>query len=297
MKLPTVMPLWFQIPCLLTNTSSITQHEIDPWNPEKKSMWIRGQKVKATKKIEWDVESVPYTFPNKQMYGFYGLIQCMEELFKNNKTVAQIIGLRADESLDRFRAVTRNPGIDGIKWSTKGKHQMKFYPIYDWTFRDVWIYLGKFGKEYNKMYDYFHLKGYSPNKMRLSNLLHEKAYECIADLQEFEPKLYDRMIDRCMGIATAQEYAGRGGSIYKSTKLPKDFDRWTEYRDYLLDTLPNQEHADLFRKRFNKQYQNDYVVKQQVNRILIYDIHNFKKINNYDEDPSEKIRKKWMEIL
>lgn len=297
MKLETVIPFWFQIPCRLTNTSSMSQNEIDPWNPEKKSVWIRGQKIKAIKKISWDTKGVPYQFPEQKMYGFYGLVQCMEAFFKDKGSTAQIIGLRADESLDRFRAVSKNPAIKDIPWSTKGNHHTKFYPIYDWTFRDIWIYLSKNNLEYNKMYDYFWLKGYSPNKMRLSNLLHEKAYECIADLQEFEPKLFDRMIDRCKGVSTAQEYAGRGGGIYKATKLPKNFKTWIEYREYLLDTLPNQEHADIFRKRYSRQYQNDYVVKQQVNRILIYDIHNFKKINNSERDPSEVIREKWMEIL
>lgn len=297
MKLPTVIPLWFQVPCLLTNTSSMSQHEIDPWNPEKKSMWIRGQKIKAIKKITWDVSDVKYTFPEKKMYGFYGLVQCMERIFRDRDDTAQIIGLRADESLDRYRSVTKNPGYKDIMWSTKGEHNMKFYPIYDWNFRDVWVYLSKNKLKYNKMYDFFWLKGYSPNKMRLSNLLHEKAYEDIADLQEFEPKLFDKMIDRCKGISTAQEYAGRGGAIYKATKLPKDFKNWKEYRDYLLDTLPNQEHADIFRKRFSKQYENAYVFKQQVNRILIYDINNFKKINNKKEDPAVKVREKWMKEL
>src|SRR5574343_530599 len=36
MKEPYVIPLWFQVSALLTNTSSITQNVIDPWNPEKK---------------------------------------------------------------------------------------------------------------------------------------------------------------------------------------------------------------------------------------------------------------------
>lgn len=297
MKLPNVIPLWFQVPCLLTNTSSISQNEIDPWNPKKKDVWIRGQKMKAIKEINWDVSDVKFQFPDKKMYGFYGLVECLESLFKNSGSTAQIIGLRADESLDRYRAVTKNPAIDNIKWSTKGNNHIKFYPIYDWTFRDIWVYLSRNNLEYNKMYDYFWLKGYSPNKMRLSNLLHEKAYECIADLQEFEPKLFDRMIDRCQGVSTAQEYAGRGGGIYKAVKLPKHFKTWVEYRDYLLNTLPNQDHADIFKKRFSKQYNNDYVIKQQVNRILIYDIHNFKKINNFEHDPAQKVREKWMEIL
>jgi predicted phosphoadenosine phosphosulfate sulfurtransferase len=302
MKMEYVIPLWFQIPCLLTNTSSMSQNVIDPWNPEKKSVWIRGQKIKATKAVTWNVDGVPYTFPESKMYGFYGLVQCMEALFRGDgasgnpetSIPAQLIGLRADESLDRFRAVTKNPGMPGVPWSTRGKSAMKYYPIYDWQFRDIWIYLGRNNLPYNKMYDYFHLKGYPASRMRLSNLLHEKAYECIADLQEFEPKLYDRMLDRCMGIATAQEYAGRGGAIFKATKLPKRFKSWKEYRDYLLNTLPNQEHADIFRIRFSSQFDNDYVVRQQVNRILIYDVNNFKKINNVEVDPSEKARQRWM---
>jgi GGDEF domain-containing protein len=65
----------------------------------------------------------------------------------------------------------------------------------------------------------------------------------------------------------------------------------------LLDTLPNQEHADIFRKRFDGQFKNDYVVRQQVNRILIYDINNFKKINNYDYDPAEKAREEWLKTF
>lgn len=297
MKQDNVIPLWFQVPCLLTNTSSMQQNVIDPWNPEKKHVWIRGQKRMATTAINWPV-NVPYTFPKEKMYGFYGLVQCMEQLFAGHASAVQIIGLRADESLDRFRAVSKNPGMPGVYWTTKGKHHIKAYPIYDWHFNDIWIYLGKNGLRYNKMYDRFHLKGYNAGKMRLSNLLHEKAYECIADLQEFEPKLYDRMIDRCMGIATAQEYAGRGGAMFKTKgKLPKDFDTWTGYRDYLLDTLPNQVHAEIFRKRFSAMYQNDYVVRQQVDRILIYDVSNFKKMNNFAEDPAIKTRQRWMQEL
>lgn len=297
MKQDNVIPLWFQVPCLLTNASSITQNVIDPWAADKKHLWIRGQKRMATTAITWPVD-VPFQFPKEKMYGFYGILQCMEQLFKNDGNAAQIIGLRADESLDRFRAVTKNPAIEGVPWSTKGKHQTKYYPIYDWHFKDIWLYLSNNGLAYNKMYDYFHLKGYFDNKMRLSNLLHDKAYECIADLQEFEPKLFDRMIDRCMGMATAQEYAGRGGSIFKTKgKLPKDFISWTEYRDYLLATLPNREHAEIFHRRFSAMYQNDYVVRQQVDRILINDVNNFKKMNNYAEDPAIKIRRKWMDEL
>lgn len=296
MKQEYVIPLWFQVSALLTNTSSISQHTVDPWNPDKKIDWVHPQKRKSIHEITWPVD-VPYQFKEEKKFGFYGLVQCMEQMFNKTESVAQLIGLRADESLDRFRAVTKNPGIKGVPWCTKTKTHIKFYPIYDWRYSDIFVYFAKNNLKYNKIYDLFYVKGYKPNDMRLSNLLHEKAYECLADLQEFEPKLFDRMLNRCAGISTAQEYAGRGGSIYKVDKLPKGFETWTEYRNHLLETLPNREHAETFRKRFEKQYQNDYVIKQQVNRILINDVNNFKKINNYEEDPSIKIRQKWMEIL
>ena len=295
MKIDNAIPLWFQVSALLTNTASMSQNIIDPWNPEKKKDWVHPQKVKSIKKIDWKV-NVPYQFQKEQKYGFYGLVQCMEQMFEGD-SVAQLIGLRADESLDRFRAVSKNEGVPGIPWSTKTKNHIKFYPIYDWRFSDIWVYFSQKKLKYNKIYDLFYVKGYKEKDMRLSNLLHEKAYECLADLQEFEPKLFDRMLNRVAGISTAQEYAGRGGSIYEIKELPKGFDSWIEYRNQLLESLPNREHAEIFKNRFLKQFQNDYVVKQQVNRILIYDINNFKKINNYAEDPAIKIRQKWMDQL
>ncbi len=294
-----VIPIWFQIHAKLPNPSSISHNVIDPWNPDKEDVWIRPKNEISKKEIDWDVTNVggsKMSDKSIKMYGFQSLIKCMEEMFKGQKSVAQIIGLRADESLNRFRAVTKNPGVDGIPWSTKRKNGVNFYPIYDWRFSDVWTYLGKYQKTYNKIYDLFYWRGMNPNKMRLSNLIHTKSYECIRLLQEFEPETVDKMIDRIPGTATAQEYAGRNG-IYKASTLPEQFDSWKEYRDYLLDTLPNREHAEIFKKRFEKQYDNNYVIKQQVNQILITDINNYKPINNTEIDPAIKRRQKWMEIL
>ncbi|SHJ19642.1 Predicted phosphoadenosine phosphosulfate sulfurtransferase, contains C-terminal DUF3440 domain [Cruoricaptor ignavus] len=294
-----VIPIWFQIHAKLPNPSSISTNVLDPWNPEKEEIWIRPKNEISKKVIDWDVSKVGASKMNDssiKMYGFVSLIKCMEEMFAGRESVAQIIGLRADESLNRFRAVTKNEGVPGIPWSTKRKNSVNFYPIYDWRFSDVWTYLGKFQLPYNKIYDLFYWKGMNPNKMRLANLIHTKSYECIRLLQEFEPETVDKMIDRIPGTATAQEYAGRDG-IYKANTLPERFSSWKEYRDYLLDTLPNQEHATIFRERFSKQFENNYVFRQQVNQILITDINNYKPIDNAEVDPAEKRRQKWMEIL
>lgn len=298
-----VIPLWFQVYAKLPNPSSINNNIVDPWNPEKEKNWMRNKSELSIKEIDWDVTNVGSSKMSKlkkepiKMYGFVSLIKCMEEMFKHKKSVAQIVGLRADESLDRFRSVTKNPAINNIKWSTKRKYSVNFYPIYDWRFSDVWTYLGKNNLSYNKIYDLFYWKGMNPNKMRLANLVHTKSYECLRLLQEFEPETVDKLLDRIDGLATSQEYAGRGGGVFSVKDLPKEFNSWIEYRDYLLDTLPNQYHAKIFKQRFEKQYQNDYVVKQQVNRILITDVNGYKQIINREFDPTIKIREKWMNEL
>ena len=294
MKNEYIIPLWFQVHGSLPTAINHTEYFLEPWNPKEKYRWIREQKRISIKKIDWQVEN-KFSLIKDGLFGFYGLIKCMEQMF-NNENVAFLIGLRAEESLNRFRAVIKNPGYKNINWSTKNKYNgIKFYPIYDWTFADLWIYISKNKIKYNKMYDYFFKKGYSVKDMRISSLMNHKAFQCLVDIQEFEPKLYDNLLDRCQGVKTASIYA-KEDKIFKVNKLPNNFKTWKDYRDFLLQTLPNQEHAKIFKERFEKQKDNPYVHKQQVYQIHIHDIKNHKKINNIN-DPRIEIRKRWMEQL
>lgn len=293
MKHPNVIPLWFQIHGILPTAISHDEYWLEPWNPDEKNKWLRAQKRVGIKQITWD-HNVQYSFPNEKKFGFYGLIKVMEQMFK--EPVAQLVGLRAEESLDRFRAVVNNPALPDIPWSTKGnKGNVKFYPIYDWTFSDIWVYAGKNKISYNKIYNYFWKKGGSVRDMRVSSLMNRKAFSCLAELQEFDPYLYDKLLDRTQGIKTASEYANRD-QIFKVKKLPSKFKTWLEYRNFLLATLPNQEHAQIFRDRFKKQLLNEYVHKQQVFQIQIHDITNSKKIIN-KEDPEKERKFQWLKDL
>jgi len=182
MDKPNVIPLWFQIHGILPTAIHHTDYWIEVWNPEERDKWVRSQKRIAIKKVDWQ-HNVPYSFPEQDKFGFYGLMKCMEQMFPN-ETVAHLIGLRAEESLDRFRAVTKNAGIEGIEWCTKNKWGgIKFYPIYDWTFQDIWVYIGRNKYTYNKMYDFFWKKGYSVRKMRVSSLMNRKSFQSLVDIQ------------------------------------------------------------------------------------------------------------------
>jgi len=294
MRLPLVIPLWFQIHGILPTAISHKEYWLEPWNPEERQKWIRQQKRVAIKNITWE-HKVPWSFPEEKKMGFYGLMKCMEQMFPN-ESVAHLIGLRAEESLNRFRAVTKNAGIEGIEWCTKNKWGgIKFYPIYDWTFQDLWVYIAKNKLSYNKMYDFFYKKGYSPKDMRISSLMNRKAFHDLVDLQSFEPRLFDKLLDRAEGVASAARYAHED-KAFKNNKLPDAFNDWKKYRDYLISTLDQVEHRLIFTKRFAGQKENDYVYKQQCFQVKIHDITNSKKISNID-DPEMERRKQWMEEL
>ena len=76
--------------------------------------------------------------------------------------------------------------------------------------------------------------------MRVSNLIHEKAYRCLGELQELEPETYDRLEQRLKGVHCASIYA-RENLVYSIKELPKQFNSWKEYKDFLLNSI----HPDL----------------------------------------------------
>ena len=82
--------------------------------------------------------------------------------------------------------------------------------------------------------------------MRISNLTHETAIKNIFYAQEIEPKTYEKLTQRLGGI----DMAAKLNKDYFISALPYMFKSWTEYRDYLLDKLINEEYSKHFVKMF-----------------------------------------------
>ena len=278
MNRPGVTPCWFQVPLRMTNATSYDDEWFTAWHPGQE--WIREKDPIAIH--AW--EGAPDRF--------YDFMDWVEGEF--GEGTAFLVGLRSEESLNRFGAVTRNPARPGVHWSTKGaKGAVRVYPIYDWSFEDVWVYLGKSGVQYNRVYDYLHIKGTGIKEMRVSFLLHEKSFKCMTTLQEFEPDTYDRITHRVKGAHAAALYA-KETTVYSNGKLPESFKTWLAYREFLLAEV-NDERRQTFISRFADQEPRETIYKQQVRQLLINDWENNVPVGNAPdrEDP----RAKWMEIL
>lgn len=258
MQQKNVIPHWFQVPVYMTNSTSYTDEMLYAWG--KGERWIRDKDPLAIHELKEE-------YPKR----FYGFINWFEHQW-NPRNTCFLVGLRAEESLNRFRTVIKNPGYKDWNWSTKDKYSLKIYPIYDWTFEDVWIYIARFNVRYNKIYDFLYAKGFDIKEMRVSNLIHEKAFKCLASLPEFEPDTYNKLIERIGGIHVAARYA-KENMIYSANERPERFTTWKEYRDFLLGTSPLK-HRGRLMKRFSSQPESERTYKGQCVQILINDWEN-----------------------
>ena len=284
--------LWYQLEFNLTNATSIDETQFKVWDHEKQDVWLRPKEKDSIKQPTWNVNK--QTIANKKKgFGFYDALDNFQLTYENT---AYLIGLRASESLNRWRAVIKNPGIPNIYWSTKrpqGNFQM--YPLYDWNFQDIWKFLYENNIRYSKIYDYQYKKGLGMKDMRVSSLIHERAFKSLVELPEFEPQTYDKLMARTKGIQVGNIY-GKDDLMLKCRKLPKNYDNWIQYRDFLLSTIKDESIKQIFTKRFSKQLNNNYVARQQCKQLILNDYENNSPINNR-EDEREKKLNYWKGVL
>lgn len=282
---------WLQIPFNLTNSTSFADGQVKCWEQAKKKLWMHPRKKENILTKTWSHET-KIADKNKG-FGFYDVLYNFELSFENT---AFLVGLRADESLNRYRTMVKNKGYKEIYWSTKrAGTNYTFYPIYDWGFHDVWKYIGEQKLRYHKFYDFAFLKGKHVNEIRVSSLTHEKSFKSIQDLPEFEFDTYEKLLKRIKGISFAQETA-KDKKMFKVQELPKNYKSWRDYRDFLLTTYPDESKKAIFQKRFKKHLNNEYVARQQCKQLILNDYENNFPIKNTEDPRIEKINY-WRRVL
>jgi predicted phosphoadenosine phosphosulfate sulfurtransferase len=297
MSQTNVIPLWYQVPIFMTNASSHQQLFLWAWGEGEQ--WVRQKNNLAVHLIE---NKYPKRFHKFNLW-------VGQNLRKLEGKSISIIGLRAEESPDR-RFVMFGEDSE-LFWLRRINEPHRAYPIIDWRYKDVWKYLIDGGFKYNKIYDKMYMLGHNIRTMRVSNLVHEKAFRCLTDLQELEPDTYDKLEQRLHGVHTAAIY-GKENLIYSIKELPERFNTWKEYKDFLLSSI----HSDLkriFEYQWSRFGDTDDVGanKYMVKRILLCDWEGnitWQRDNefNYNKDQilfknklkrEDEIIKKWTTLL
>ena len=282
-----VNPMHIQMPIRMTNSTSNDQHYLSAWQDG----------------AEWMREKEPYAL-TENVYGtdrFHELFPAIYEYHWKDQPLAVLAGVRAEESPSRLAGLTN---AVTYKWITWGKRKNKkrdhynFYPLYDWSYTDIWKCIHDNNYNYAKAYDYFYQYGISPTKMRVSNLHHETAVHQLFYLQEIERDTWNKLTKRLGGINQARHLSKQ--DMFQATKLPYMFNSWQEYRDHLLQNLvTDKEYQDAFRKRFAKMddlyvfmTKKEKLHKMHIATILAQDI-DFTKCDNFEQNPHAITYRRW----
>lgn len=293
---PHIIPIWYQVPLFMTN--AVSQFQMFLWAWGNNEEWVRAKNPIA-------IHNINKKYP-KRFYKFCRWAN--DEFNKLDGRNISIIGLRAEESPDR-RMVLFGEDSD-LFWLRRKKELHKAYPIIDWSYKDVWKYIIDNGYKYNKVYDKMYKLGKDLRYMRVSCLIHEKAFKCLADLQELEPDTYNKLENRLEGIHCGAMYA-KEQIMYSIKKLPSHFKSWYEYKNSLMETI-NPELARIFKYQWSRfsDTKDEQANKYMVKRILLCDWEGnitWKRDNEFNytkEQLSEKhaikktdeIIKKWFNL-
>lgn len=254
-----VKPYWFQIPFDFTNSLSFQDNFLRVWDEEKKDIWIRPQSDISIK-----------VNPSKENR-FHPLVNILPSYcdVEDKKHVGVLVGMRISESLNRRMTLGYSKAqFKGITWCKKMvKNTRCFYPIYDFNDTDVWTAIARNKWKYNTIYDLFYRYGIKGTDMRVSALIHETSWHSIERLQECEPNIYNKYLDRINGVNCFTQF----GSDIMPKELPQVFKDWKEYRDYLLKAFIKPEYWDLFQKRWSNQNSEEWY-KVHVKEIMVNDI-------------------------
>jgi predicted phosphoadenosine phosphosulfate sulfurtransferase len=287
MENPEVEPKWYQMPIRLFNATSTVEHWLQCWNPEDEERWMRPRETYSV---------------HENVYGTDRFSKMFSAIIKKeypDTPTCYIAGVRAEESPGRYMGLTQSEAFCGETWGTildKKRNHYTMYPIYDWSYMDVWKAIHNNGWSYNKLYDAMHQYGIPVQKMRVSNVHHETAVHSLFYLQEIEGETYQKLTQRIAGI----DMAGKlGAADYFGGGLPYMFSGWREYRDFLLDKLiGNDEWKEGFKKRFARHDEmysemGDAIYRLHIASILTNDWEHI-KLKNFETAPQNlKYKRAW----
>lgn len=247
-----IEPYWVCLPIALRNAVSVFEPKWTCWDDERVSDWIRNPPPGSIT----DHTFFPFFLKGMEFEEFVPLFG---EWYSQGKSCACLVGIRSDESLNRFRTIssTKKEMKNGLQWTTKvTENVFNVYPIYDWRTSDIWIYHAKNKEDrHNELYDRMHMAGLTIHQMRICQPYGDDQRRGLWLFHLIEPNTWARVVARVNGANSGALYVQENGNIngYHKISLPAGH-TWKSFALLILKTLPpkTKEHFEnkiiLFRK-------------------------------------------------
>lgn len=236
---------WCCLPITLPCTVSSYAIDWQCWGEADKERWIKPM---PDQDYVVNMQNHKFDFFREDMT-YDEFWDGFAEWYSKGERTANLIGIRASESLNRFRAILndRKEMLQGKQWTKKNTdHAYNVYPIYDWRTEDIWKANGMFEWEYNKLYDVFYRAGVPIGKMRVASPFMSESKSSLSLYRVIDPDCWARLCARVQGANFVATYGKQLN--YHSFSLPKGH-TWKSFVKFLLATLPQEVSAN-FKARF-----------------------------------------------
>ena len=231
---PYIEPYWVALPIALRNAVSTYQPKWTCWGDDAE--WVRQPPAMA--------------ITDRSFFPFYHYDMEFEEFvpefgkwYGNGDLTGCFVGIRADESLNRYRTVVRDKNKFEDKsfttWCGQGLYNI--YPIYDWKTEDIWIYNAKFNKPYNRLYDLMYQAGLTIHQMRICQPYGDDQRKGLWLFHVIEPETWGKIVSRVNGANFGALYVRESGNIMGNIKIHKpEGHTWQSFAKLLLVSMPEK---------------------------------------------------------
>lgn len=234
---------WVALPMSLRNAVSVIQPKWICWDKNDKHKWVRDM-PKLDCVINED--NCPWNWFKRGMEFEQFIVDFAIWYQKEHGgAIAAGIGIRSDESLNRFRTIVSNSKVryEDHGWTTKLKigqdkwiDAYNFYPLYDWRTEDVWGTVSKYDLKFNEIYELMYKNGLSIHEQRLCQPYGDDQRNGLDQFKALEYETWEKVLNRVHGVNFGNIYAR--SSLLGNIKSEKpDSMTWEQYAVWLLESL------------------------------------------------------------
>lgn len=240
---------WVCLPMSLRNALTNYEPKWECWDPDKKDIWVRQPPKFAITDLAF------YPFFERGME-FEEFVVLFGAWYGQGKSCGGFVGIRADESLNRFRtvAIFDKKMHGGHRWTTHIVDDVyNIYPIYDWRTQDIWRYHAHFPeKPHNHIYDLMQQANVPLSQQRLCQPYGDDQRKGLWLYHILEPETWFKLIARVNGANSGALYVQETGNVsgYNKIACPEGH-TWKSFCHLLLLSMPK-----VTREHYIKRFQS-----------------------------------------
>ncbi|MDE5695795.1 MAG: DUF3440 domain-containing protein [Lachnospiraceae bacterium] len=238
---------WVAMPLSLRNAVSAIQPKWICWDNKDKDKWVREFPTDRKDVILCTEDNHPdgweWFFRGMEFEEFIlWFAKWFNDKYKGNTAAG--IGIRSDESLNRFRTIISESkeSYKDYQWTTRAHCKStlldcwNFYPLYDWRTEDIWTAVAKLDLRLNQIYELMYKNGLSIHEQRLCQPYGDDQRKGLDQFKTLEPETWEKVLNRVEGVNFGNIYCRT--SLLGNIKSEKpDNLSWEEYAVFLLESI------------------------------------------------------------